>query len=263
MGVIMGAFSLASVLGIPLGLELANLYGWHAPFFAVGGLSVVMLFVVVAALPSMKEHMSGNEKRFLLDSFIHISNSPAQQLALWFMFALVLGQFTVIPYLSQSFVMNGGLPESQLSFIYLFGGMCSIVASPVVGRLADRFTKHMVFTISAMYSLILIFVITHLGEHPVWILIVVSSLFFIAMSGRMVPAMALISSTARPKHRGGFMSVVSAVQQFSAAIAAYIAGSIIVEENGHLIHFEMVGSIAIIFTLVAVILANRLPHGQQ
>lgn len=39
MGKVMGAFSIASVLGVPAGLELARHFGWSAPFFAVAGLS--------------------------------------------------------------------------------------------------------------------------------------------------------------------------------------------------------------------------------
>src|SRR5690606_8917324 len=37
MGAAMGAFSAASVLGVPAGLELARLGGWRLPFFVVAG----------------------------------------------------------------------------------------------------------------------------------------------------------------------------------------------------------------------------------
>lgn len=263
MGVVMGSFSVASVVGIPLALELVKFYGWHAPFVFVGTLSLVVLTVLFWAMPPMKEHLAGGTKRYLFDSFIHIANAPSQKIALVFMFSLILGQFSVIPYLSQSFVMNAGLPEDELSLVYLCGGLCSMVAAPVAGRLSDRFTKHLVFQGAILFSIVLIFFITHLSVGPVWWTLFLSSLFFIAMSGRMVPATALISSTARPKHRGGFMSVVSSVQQFSAALASYVAGIIIVENNGRLEQYETVGYIAIVFSIFALFLSKKIPHGQQ
>ena len=53
MGLIMTAFSLASVLGLPVGLSLAEKFGWHAPFFllAVAGLGV--LFAIRRTLPEL------------------------------------------------------------------------------------------------------------------------------------------------------------------------------------------------------------------
>ena len=49
MGAVMGAFSVASVLGVPLGLRLARLGGWRLPFLAVAALGVVVGVLGAAA----------------------------------------------------------------------------------------------------------------------------------------------------------------------------------------------------------------------
>lgn len=73
----------------------------------------------------------------------------------------------------------------------------------------------------------------------------------------MVPARAMISATATPEYRGSFMSIASAIQQFSAALASYIAGMIVVQgEMGRLIHFEQVGYFAAIFSVFAFLFSN-------
>jgi MFS family permease len=59
----------------------------------------------------------------------------------------------------------------------------------------------------------------------------------ISMTGRFVPAMAMITSSVEPEHRGGFMSVNSAVAQFSAALAATMAAWVIRDGANH----ELVG----------------------
>lgn len=57
MGSLTAAFSLASVLGVPFGLFLANLTSWHAPFYLVGSLAIVIFILVWKYIPSMTAHM--------------------------------------------------------------------------------------------------------------------------------------------------------------------------------------------------------------
>src|SRR5690606_10505188 len=57
MGAVMGAFAVASVLGVPAGLELARLLGWRAPFFAVAALSLLVTVGVLWRLPPLREHL--------------------------------------------------------------------------------------------------------------------------------------------------------------------------------------------------------------
>jgi MFS transporter, DHA1 family, inner membrane transport protein len=263
MGVVMASFSVASVVGVPLGLELANRFSWHAPFVFLGALSFLVWVMIAFYMPGMKGHFRSKEaKRSKWDALAQVGKNPPQQWALFFMFALVMGQFTVIPYLSQSYVANAGLPESKLSYIYLFGGVCSMIAAPSLGWLADKSSKHTVFAGSVLLSVLPILLITNMTQQPVWVLILVSCSFFIVMSGRMVPAMAMVSSTATPEYRGSFMSFSSAVQNLSAALASYAGGLIVTVEAGHFVHYERAGYVAIAFSLLAFFASRRIPRGQ-
>lgn len=262
MGIVMGSFSVASVLGVPFSLYLATEFSWHAPFAFLGVVSLPVIALAMKYVPSMNAHVRKGGAHGAWESIGHILKTPNQQLALLFMFCLVLGQFSIIPFLSPSFVSNAGMREDQLPLLYLFGGLCSMVASPTVGRLADKYGKRQVFSFSVLLSLPPIWIITHLGPNPVWILLVISSLFFIVMSGRMVPAMAMVSSTATPEYRGSFMSVTSAVQQLSAALASWVAGMIVVSgEGGRLMNYEAVGYVAIAFSVLAFIAARLVRTG--
>lgn len=256
-GVVMGAFSVASVVGVPFSLTLANQFDWHAPFVFLGSLSLLLTALVQKAVPSMGQHLkTPAENPFrVMKEYLSQSN---YLIPLLFMFVLVLGQFSVIPYLSPSFVANAGLKESQLPLIYLFGGACSFFASPGVGYLADRFGKHLLFKIFASFSLLPLLLITQMGPSSVpWILFN-SCLFFIAMSGRVVPSMAMITGSVPAKRRGSFMSLVSSTQNFAAATAAFLAGLIVTaNENGQLLGYDKVGYFAAFFTLVSLWLAKK------
>jgi predicted MFS family arabinose efflux permease len=255
----------ASVLGVPFSLYLANLWGWHTPFLFLAAVSFAVITLVIFFVPKMSGHLDYSGPRILpFDSIKHILATPNQQLALLFMFCLILGQFTIIPFLSPSFVANAGLREDQLPLIYLFGGLCSMVASPMTGRLADRFGKKQVFMVGVALSILPIYFITTMSIQPAWFVLSISCLFFIMMSGRMVPAMAMISSTATAKYRGSFMSVSSAVQQLSAALASYLAGVIVVKgADGRLMNYEVVGYIAIGFSFIAMWVARHVRQDES
>jgi predicted MFS family arabinose efflux permease len=226
VGTVMGAFALASVFGVPFGLYLANLFQWQAPFLILGGICIFLLAFIWFFIPKQNHHLIKGKIRDPLQTLKMISKSLNQRLALVLIFFLVMGQFSVIPFISMSFVFNARLPETSLPLIYLFGGICSLFAAPIVGRLSDIFTKTKIFSISVILSIIPVYLITNLGPSSQWVILTISCSFFIVMSGRMVPAMALITSTAPTEKRAGFLSIVSAVQQLSAACAAWIAGHI-------------------------------------
>lgn len=71
--------------------------------------------------------------------------------------------------------------------------------------------------------------------------------------------MAMITSSARPEDRGSFMSLNSAVQQMASGIAAFVSGSIIGTLPDHtMVRYELVGLMALWFTVIAMMLASRL-----
>lgn len=226
VGTVMGAFALASVFGVPFGLYIANQFFWQTPFLILGGLCLFLFIFMILYIPKQNHHLIKGQIRDPLQTLKMIFHSRNQQIALILIFFLVMGQFSVIPFISMSFVFNARLPEESLPLIYLFGGICSLFAAPMVGRLSDIFTKTKVFSIFVLLSIIPVYLITNLGPSSKLVILLISSSFFIVMSGRMVPAMALITSTAPTEKRAGFLSIVSATQQLSAAIAAWLSGLI-------------------------------------
>jgi predicted MFS family arabinose efflux permease len=101
--------------------------------------------------------------------------------------------------------------------------------------------------------------ITTLPRVPLFVAIAVSTLLMVCMSGRMVPAMALLTSSIEARYRGGFMSLNSSVQQFASGLAAFASGQILHQTpNGRLLHFPLVGGISIACALGCIYLARFL-----
>ena len=76
--------------------------------------------------------------------------------------------------------------------------------------------------------------------------------------GRMIAAMAMVTSSVAPARRGGFLSANSSMQHIASGMGAYLGGLIIGENpDGSLQHFSVVGWIAGIATLLSLWLAGR------
>ena len=253
LGIVMVSFSVASIFGVPFSLYLANYFGWHAPFLFLALISFLLVFVIIKLIPSMTGHMQGLRES-ALQLIIRVSTSRNQMLALAFLVLLVFGQFSIIPFLSPSFVSNAGLSESQLPLVYFLGGLASIFSSPLIGRFSDTLGKRKIFVGSAILSLVPIYLITRLEVTPIALVLLLSTSFFICMGGRIIPAMAMITSTVKPDYRGSFMSIMSSAQNLAAAGAAFVAGQI-VEKNtsGQILHYSTVGVIAVIFSCLAML----------
>lgn len=263
LGFVMGAFSVASIFGVPFGLLMANKISWHAPFIFLAAISVMVWILAFKTIPSMSSHLKGPHAEPPWHALTHILKSPHQIWALAFMFSLVMGHFSIVPFLSPTFVANVGLDERHIGYIYLLGGLVSMISGPWAGRLSDKYGKKPVFAISLILSLIPIFIITNMGRQPEWFLLIVTSSFFLTMSGRMVPSMAMVSASASPKYRGSFMSISASCQQMASAIASYIAGQMIVRGvDGRLLHYDIAGYIAMASSLLALLIVPKLKPTQ-
>ena len=244
---------------MPFALYLANISGWHAPFLFLGMLALLVTLVIIFAIPSLTTHMNHGARIKPLKQLHNILQNKNQLRALLFIFLLVCGQFTVIPFISPSLVINAGMTEAQLPLIYLIGGIASIIASPYAGRMSDIHGKRKVFTIGVLASTLPIFVITHFAPTPLYYILPMMAFFFVCMSSRMVPAMAMLSATVHSQKRGSFMSITSATQQLSASFASYISGIIVVRDaSGYLLNYDIVGFIAIFSSLLALVLAYKI-----
>ena len=128
-----------------------------------------------------------------------------------------------------------------------------------VGRWADRAGKLRVFTLMSLAASIPVIALTNLPRVPLLVALAISTLLMICMSGRFVPAMAMMTATVESRYRGGFMSVNSSVQQFSCGLAAWISGGIIGQgANQEITHYPVAGLVSLACVLACIWLARFL-----
>jgi MFS transporter, DHA1 family, inner membrane transport protein len=258
MGIIMSAFSLASIAGVPVGLELATAWGWHAPFAVLAGISVVVWLVAAAILPPLRGHFRDKEHEPASTWQVFADANHLRAFALTA--ALVFTTFSIAPFMPAYLEYNVGIGHDNVKYLYFFGGAATVVTLTIFGRLSDRFGKLKVFRMLALTTVIPLLLLTNLPAGLGLVLVfAVTTLFMVLTSGRMVPAMALITASSAPAYRGSFMSLNAAVQHIGAGLAASMGGALLQHgEDQVLSGFPLVGLLGCAATLLSLYLAGHL-----
>jgi predicted MFS family arabinose efflux permease len=227
MGVIMSSFSVALIVGVPLGLFLANALGWRAPFSVLGGLSVLVLLAAWVILPPLRGHLNAAPSEGESAGLLRVLLEPNHLRAYALMAAVVFGGFLLAPYLATYLVANVGVAEGELFWVYLVGGALTLGTTNLFGRLADRYGKLRVFRLAALSTVPWTLLLANLPPTPLVVVVLVSTLLMVTGSGRMVPAQAMMTAAAAPRYRGSFMSVNSSVQQMAIGLASILGGLVL------------------------------------
>lgn len=254
MGVVMTSFSVSTVAGVPLGLFLAAHFGWHLPFILIAVLSVLFMVFAHVSMPSLKDHLAAQVHTSSWSRIRDVVVDRNHQRAFVFSALLMFAGFTVIPYITIYMQANVGMRADQVPYIYLCGGVATLLTARVVGRLADGWGKFKTFRVMAAVVLVPMLAITQLGQVAMGWVLLVSTLFFVCMSGRMIPGMAMLTSAANPALRGTFMTLNSAVQSGAMGLAALVGGYIISRDAAGMVQnygvAALVGGGASLLTIV-------------
>jgi predicted MFS family arabinose efflux permease len=257
-GAVMSSFAVASIVGLPAGLYIAAEWGRGAPFQVLAALSALVWVGVLLKLPSLTSHKADVGKRHIWKDFAAVASKPIHLKAFAFTFTLVLGTFTAIPFIGPYLTLNNGVTEKNLALMYSVAGVLTLVGMNVMGRLSDRLPRVALYRVMAFGAMVVVLVLTNLPVVPLWVIIVVVSLFMVFAAGRMVPIQALLVGVAEPKYRGAFMSLNTSVQHLATGFAPMVAGWVVVKTDTALIGYPTVGLIAASCAAVSIVLAGWL-----
>ena len=265
MGVIFTAFSISSIFGVPFSLYLSKLISWHAPFLFIGIVGIVIIPMIIRFLPAMTRHLINQPVKKIspLEVIKDLGKNKSQLLALTLSGFLMMGHFLIIPFINPYMEFNVGFTKDQTPLIYMVGGTFSLIASFVIGRMADKYGKLHIFLYCAAASLVPIFLITNMPAIPFYFVLGVFAIWFSLSTGRTIPAQAMISTVVNPEHRGLFMSFNASVQQLFTGLASLIAGAIVIKgSDGKILHYNWVGYFSIVIVFITLFIALKLAKRQ-
>jgi len=247
MGYLMAAFSVASVLGVPLSLYVANIISWHAPFIMVAIMGFLLIPFIIKFVPPMKGHITENGNRKPAEAFLIIFSRKNALLAIGLSSLMVFGHFLIVPFINPFMEFNVGFTKNQIPLTYVVGGFATLFSAPFFGKLADKVGKLKVFVICSLLSLPFVYFITNMPAIAFYYVLVATGIWFVVANGRMIAAQAMVSNVIEPQYRGSFMSVNSSLQQLFVGSASFMAGLIVSNDpvSKKIFHYEWVGYLSI------------------
>lgn len=252
MGFVQMAFGGSQILGIPIGLVLANYWSWHATFYMVLILSILLGIALVMKLNPLTEHLKLINNKNALQHLLQTIKKKDYRIGFLATALLSMGGFMIMPFSTAFIVNNIHIAQSQVAIIFFFTGIFSIIIMPIVGKLSDKFDKLMIFGIGTIIAIVMVVMYTHLSPVPIWLVIIVNIVLFIGIMSRMVPATALNSAVPDAYDRGAYMSINSSLQQFAGGIAALFSGLVVVQKskNSPIENFDILGYVMVVLMLL-------------
>ena len=252
MGFVQMAFGGSQILGIPIGLVLANYWSWHATFYMVLILSILLGIALVMKLNPLTEHLKLINNKNALQHLLQTIKKKDYRIGFLATALLSMGGFMIMPFSTAFIVNNIHIAQSQVAIIFFFTGIFSIIIMPIVGKLSDKYDKLMIFGIGTIIAIVMVVMYTHLSPVPIWLVIIVNIVLFIGIMSRMVPATALNSAVPDAYDRGAYMSINSSLQQFAGGIAALFSGLVVVQKskNSPIENFDILGYVMVVLMLM-------------
>lgn len=259
MGFVQMGFGASQVLGVPIGLYLANLWNWEATFLMVAAISVLIALVIAIKLKPVTRHLSVQRDKTAFKHLLHTLANRNYQIGFAATAILSIGGFMMMPFGSAFAINNLGVTNEQLPMLFMVSGLASLIVMPIVGRLSDKVDKFTIFTIASVWMMIMAVVYTNLSFIPLWQVMMFNILLMIGIMNRMIPSSALMSTIPEMSDRGAFMSIMSSLQQIAGGIGAAVAGVIVTQKSkgSPLVHYNYVAYVIVVISLLSIYLMSR------
>jgi predicted MFS family arabinose efflux permease len=259
MGFVQMAFASSQVLGIPIGLYLANQFNWHAPFLMIVALGLIVGVLIVTKMKPIDGHLKLPQKG---NAFQHLGKTLSRPDYLQGFAATALlatGGFMLMPFGTAFGVHNLGIAEGSLPTLYMVTGISMLVFSPMIGKLSDKTGKYKVFLMGSTVTCIMTLIYCNLSVTPLWIIIGLNVLLFVGITGRMISASALMTAVPDPADRGAYMGINSSIQQIAGGLASLLAGFIVSETStGFIENYPLLGDVVVFAVIVTALLMYRI-----
>ena len=132
IAIVFTGLTLATVLGLPFGTWLGQIFGWRATFWAVAGIGAVAFAAIACFVPQTASNTPLRFRQLAL--FIR----PAPLLALVMTAMGYAGVFMVFTYITPLLTDVAGVPEARVALYLLLFGLGIVGGNLLGGRLADR-----------------------------------------------------------------------------------------------------------------------------
>lgn len=253
---VFGGFTLANVIGVPIGTVIAEWYDWHATFLLTTILGGVAFLASFMNLPSkLSQYRSSMRDQFSLLTHPRI-------LMAFFIPALGFGAtYAVFTYLVPILDMMGA-PGSSISLILFAYGFISIFSNILAGKIASHNAigrLRFVFLIQAFVLIGLYFTTGHfiIGLINIGLM----SLMAILLTTSTQLYLIDLAGVYQPKATGLAASLMPVASNVGIAMGSALGG--LVYHQGPLMNVSLVGGVVALCASLLTFLSHRLDRKHE
>ena len=181
-GAVMSSFAVASIMGLPIGLLIADGHGRGAHHSSYCRLERHCVACGIDS-PTSRSRPSQASARHPWIEFLNVIHEPRHLWAFGFSFFMILGTFTVAsfsgPYLSHEWLGRG-----QAGHHLSDRGILTLVGMNAIGRLSDRYNRLRLVRVLMLLTIVTGLTITNLPPVSLWLATLVLAAFMVVSAGR-------------------------------------------------------------------------------
>jgi predicted MFS family arabinose efflux permease len=227
MAVVMTGFSVASVIGLPIGLVLARTGSWRTPFFVIGILVAITIGFVLWSMPALTGHL---DRKMRQTPALEMLARPEIALGLATTGCVMFSVFSIVPHIPTYLINNLGFPRDHYELLYFAGGIVAFGTLQISGRWVDRHGSLPVIVAGTLVAITAI--ATGFLREPPFVPVIVSFVLFMASGSlRGVAQSTLATRLPAPNERAQFMSLQSAVQHAAATAGSFATASMMTTDQ--------------------------------
>lgn len=224
-GWVMSGSAFGQIFGIPMGILMADRWGFRSPFYLFAVTMALTVFLLFFRVPQPNVRRSDQKLTVgqAAKNYMTMLRRPEIAWAAGAFFMMFLGVSIFVIYLPTWLERSVGLTGDQIALMFVVGGIANVLTGPNAGRLSDRVGRKGMILMSCVGLSILMVLTTRAvtGPIPAYVF------FFFTMvlvAMRISPFSALLTALVSDERRGSLMSLTVALGQVGFALGGAIAG---------------------------------------
>ena len=225
VGWVMSGAAVGQIIGIPMGIVMAERWGFHSPFYLFAitmALTLPLLFFGVPQ-PPVKRTSDRLTVSGAFADYVALLKRPEVAWAAVAYFVMFFGVAVFVIYLPTWLEADLGASGGQIALMFLVGGIANVLTGPQAGKLSDRIGRKGIILLACVGLSILM-----VGTVPLVTNITIAYVFFfltmVLVAMRVSPFSALLTGLVRDERRGSLMSLAVALGHLGFALGGAVSG---------------------------------------
>ncbi len=258
LALVWGGFTVATVLGVPLGTLIAGTTSWRFTFIFVAVLAGLATLGILALVPPLQQPQTVSARAF--------GSVVRRPLILGIVAAGVLvqmGQYTIFTYIAPfTTKLTGGGGYVVVAAALLIFGLAAIVGNVLGGVGTDRLGVRRMLTITSAAFAVALAVLwiaggLHLSVVSLVIAVLALLVWGVAAWAFVPPLQSLLLSEA-PDQSGVALSLNNSAFQGGIALGGAMGGYVLVQSGVEVL--PLIGAVIVAIAFVVVVLITRHPR---